>query len=539
MTRSIRWAAFAACCGLIALLMQGGSSTLASTPVPYAYPLPCGGGCICIPNVKHFGYFPTTWRQWPDEPRPEVTFPQSVGIETIPAPAGQELPPPEAVPETILTPEEGLLPPDEPLPIDRGTPEAPIEPEATPPAGTAPLEALPGLPKTLPGLPVSPDSILPDPSEEDNLPAKKPIEIPAEEPVEGPFEREPAGNPFDMGDDGTYQPYFMPHPPVPVSEEPPPPAIAGSPSRGPSDPPEKLADLEPPARPLHEVVEENPEQHEDLPSPAPAAELLEESIPESAPTRLLQDDPPDARPLRELAEEFVASAAPLRARVNEPQSLAARGETIVEPTLSAPPQQPEAARPNHAEIDPPGHAKIDAPIDAPGHSEIEPASPPEMEPPRANWALALNAGFRGGSAGTLLVGRPVPSVSSEAPQKNDSAGFSNSDFVLALDGYCPVELIEKERWTPGNSGLSAVYHGQTFFFSNLGARGRFLADPERYSPAYEGRDPVLLVQGRRVPGHTDYCITCNGRLYAFSCEETLQQFRQGPQKYVVSDSDEE
>ena len=58
-------------------------------------PRPCPN--VCVPNAANFGYFVTTWRQWPGERRPEQDNPISVGRELLPTPEGQEqLPLPQA-----------------------------------------------------------------------------------------------------------------------------------------------------------------------------------------------------------------------------------------------------------------------------------------------------------------------------------------------------------------------------------------------------------------------------------------------------------
>ena len=121
------------------------------------YPHPCPSPNTCIPNAGAFGYFPTTWRQWPGEQRLEITNPRAVGMEPLPAPEGQERVPVPAVPQDmpfrapegeLLPPGGTILPPQEPEPL----PELPTEPQ-TPAEG-----GLPGLPvepgsEVLPGLP--------------------------------------------------------------------------------------------------------------------------------------------------------------------------------------------------------------------------------------------------------------------------------------------------------------------------------------------------------------------------------------------------
>ena len=119
----------------------------------------CGGACTCIPNAQDFGYFRTVWRQWPCEPRPRQTFPQSMGIETLPAPEGQEQLPtsevtapggqegeglPTGVPGQLPAEpplEDRILPAEEPFQIETPIPGLPSEPAEPPVTDTL----LPGI----------------------------------------------------------------------------------------------------------------------------------------------------------------------------------------------------------------------------------------------------------------------------------------------------------------------------------------------------------------------------------------------------------
>jgi YHS domain-containing protein len=105
---------------------------------------------------------------------------------------------------------------------------------------------------------------------------------------------------------------------------------------------------------------------------------------------------------------------------------------------------------------------------------------------------------------------------------------------VALDGYCPVELCEHERWTAGNPRYKSVYEGQTFLFSSAAQQKRFLAAPGRYAPACFGNDPVLTVdENRGVPGKTAHSAIYHGRLYMFSSAATVLRFRQHPERYAT------
>ncbi|MBN1908759.1 MAG: hypothetical protein JW818_03385 [Pirellulales bacterium] len=104
---------------------------------------------------------------------------------------------------------------------------------------------------------------------------------------------------------------------------------------------------------------------------------------------------------------------------------------------------------------------------------------------------------------------------------------------LGLEGYCPVELVQSERWLEGDRRLSVEYQGRTYLISGPVQHRLFRAHPERYAPVLAGCDPVLAAEGKgRVPGRTDACAVFEGRLYMFSGQATLAQFRANPKQYV-------
>jgi YHS domain-containing protein len=150
--------------------------------------------------------------------------------------------------------------------------------------------------------------------------------------------------------------------------------------------------------------------------------------------------------------------------------------------------------------------------------EAKSAAEPPPKPLQADWSTALHPESL--SSGDL---RTTSYVQSPAPAQQPPT----------LDGYCPVELCEHERWTPGNPRYKSVYDGRTFLFSGPAQQKRFLSAPGRYVPAYSGNDPVLAVeQKRELPGVTEHCAIYQGRLYMFSSPATLKTFRQKPGRYT-------
>jgi YHS domain-containing protein len=104
---------------------------------------------------------------------------------------------------------------------------------------------------------------------------------------------------------------------------------------------------------------------------------------------------------------------------------------------------------------------------------------------------------------------------------------------LAMDGYCTVELAQRERWVKGDVRYGAVHRGQTYLFSGPEQQKQFLANPDQFGLAMSGYDPVLALEKRQyVPGIRKHGLYFNNRIYLFSSETTLTQFWNAASRYA-------
>jgi YHS domain-containing protein/thioredoxin-related protein len=107
--------------------------------------------------------------------------------------------------------------------------------------------------------------------------------------------------------------------------------------------------------------------------------------------------------------------------------------------------------------------------------------------------------------------------------------------AFALDGYCPVQLAEHQRWIPGDKAHGAVYLGHTYLFAGPEEKKRFTLEPDKFSPVAAGCDCILLLErSQQVPGKREHGVFFGGRVYLFSSEETLARFSQDPRRYVAA-----
>ncbi|MCP4944384.1 MAG: hypothetical protein GY924_20715 [Planctomycetaceae bacterium] len=104
---------------------------------------------------------------------------------------------------------------------------------------------------------------------------------------------------------------------------------------------------------------------------------------------------------------------------------------------------------------------------------------------------------------------------------------------LGLEGYCPVALMETGNWVEGQARWGARHRGRTYLFSGLEQQQTFLSDPDRYSPALSGDDPVAAIDGGKTSaGQRRYGVTYQKRIYLFESPETRAAFAANPQRYT-------
>jgi len=116
-------------------------------------------------------------------------------------------------------------------------------------------------------------------------------------------------------------------------------------------------------------------------------------------------------------------------------------------------------------------------------------------------------------AGALSV---LTSVAAQAGEQYvDESGF-------ALGGYDAVAYFELKQVpvgqhqpeaVPGKTSITADYNGAKWAFATEEHRAKFLADPAKYVPAYDGHCAYGIAQGGKVPGNPNLWRIVDGKLY--------------------------
>lgn len=105
--------------------------------------------------------------------------------------------------------------------------------------------------------------------------------------------------------------------------------------------------------------------------------------------------------------------------------------------------------------------------------------------------------------------------------------------AMGLDGYCPVTLVQKQAWKKGDSRFGVVHRGRTYLFAGQDEKDTFFANPDEFSPALSGIDPVEFSEtGEVMDGQREHGVVYQNRVYLFATEKNLETFWQEPERYA-------
>ncbi len=107
---------------------------------------------------------------------------------------------------------------------------------------------------------------------------------------------------------------------------------------------------------------------------------------------------------------------------------------------------------------------------------------------------------------------------------------------VALQGFCPVCLMDMRQWVNGNPSFAANYDGKTYLFPEQKQLDAFRKNPVQYVPQLGGDCLVHFAQtGQRVPGDLRLGAVHNHRLVFFSNEQHRKAFHANPSAYANAD----
>jgi len=95
---------------------------------------------------------------------------------------------------------------------------------------------------------------------------------------------------------------------------------------------------------------------------------------------------------------------------------------------------------------------------------------------------------------------------------------------FAIGGTDPVAYQTEGKPVDGSDAFTAEYDGATWKFASAANRDAFLADPEKYAPAYGGYCATGMSFGEKVPTSPGFFKVVKGRLYLNSSPPAQELF---------------
>lgn len=150
--------------------------------------------------------------------------------------------------------------------------------------------------------------------------------------------------------------------------------------------------------------------------------------------------------------------------------------------------------------------------------------------------FSINQRFFNGSFVVLTTFAMLATGDVSADAQTKSKLSDKEEQSVALEGYCPVCIIQMKKWVRGSSEHQVAYDGKTYYFPGEKPKQMFLADPAKYVPALGGDCTVCFAKmGKRVPGNIRHATIHRNRLFLFPGDAQKEEFLSNPKAYADVD----
>lgn len=256
------------------------------------------------------------------------------------------------------------------------------------------------------------------------------------------------------------------------------------------------------------------------------------------------------------AADYVRAMKNVAALEQPPADMLA-GSPVAKPPVSLDPSRDIAASERapgakSSEASSPTAGPLLSPTEPSGHASLagQPTAGDEADKPARNASRRgvadgadseISVASAGESPAMPRIRPPSPmrqtasARGAETPSVTESPRPAAKKMPLALDGFCPVTLLTRQKWQAGDRRWGAYHRGHLYLFAGEAEQKAFLAAPDDYTPAYNGLDPVLAVDhNQKVAGKREFGAFYpkhHGRVYLFSGEETYRKFERDVARY--------
>ena len=130
----------------------------------------------------------------------------------------------------------------------------------------------------------------------------------------------------------------------------------------------------------------------------------------------------------------------------------------------------------------------------------------------------------------------TPGSSSKSMMSKPMSGSRSASVSIALDGYCPVCILEIKKWVKGKNQYFVDVDNKRYLFPDEKTRAMFIKNSAKYTPALNGDCVVCYVEGKtRAPGSVHHASFHDGRLFLFPSADEKAKFMSSPKKYENAD----
>lgn len=134
-----------------------------------------------------------------------------------------------------------------------------------------------------------------------------------------------------------------------------------------------------------------------------------------------------------------------------------------------------------------------------------------------------------------LVAGLIATASHAGDQYVDGTGFAVSGYDVVAYFDLPQSKIGDAQApaVPGTAEMTAEFNGAKFAFSSQKNLTRFLTDPAKYVPQFDGHCAYGVAVGGKVPGNPDLWRIVDGRLYLNITREVAATWEQDVPGYLA------
>jgi protein disulfide-isomerase len=125
-------------------------------------------------------------------------------------------------------------------------------------------------------------------------------------------------------------------------------------------------------------------------------------------------------------------------------------------------------------------------------------------------------------------------VTDTSPADTDPEPLSEPP-ELAMQGFCPVTVINEDKWVEGKPEFGVIHLGKLYLFTTEEKMNNFLADPLPFTPVLNEIDVVRFFEERKiVPGKREWGLKdpIYNRMFFFADEAAMNHFYNEYERYT-------